>query len=142
MSHIATIDLKITDLDALEKAAEALDMELVRNTTKFHWYNDRSFDPAGYDRAQKCQHILRVKNAGQYDYEIGLVPRGDGQGFEPIYDPMGANAIHKRAGQGCAKLKQQYSAQVSVKALRKQGYRVGSPHVTADGKVVVRGVKS
>ena len=38
MSHVATVEVQITDLDALKAACEKLGLEFVEEKTEFRWY--------------------------------------------------------------------------------------------------------
>lgn len=130
MSHITTVVLQINDLDALEAAAEELDLELVRNARDYKWY--------GRNNA-KCEHKLRVRNAGQQTYEIGLAREGDG--YKLMFDAhMGGyglmekvSATGSRNGKDIDRLRQAYATAVTERTLRADGYRV--QRVNVNGKV-------
>lgn len=139
MSHVADVDLRITDLAALKRAAEELGFELVEGATTYQWYgrflNDwsdseraaglKGFDPKTFGQ---CEHKLRIKGAPAGTYEIGLVkhPEG-GPGWVPIYDAwaggQGVRDIQRMAGGDDLRLlKQGYSREVSMAQIRKQGF--------------------
>lgn len=140
MSHVADVDLRITDLDALRRAADELGLEFVEGATTYNWYgaflNDwrgaegqaraavfKGFDPSTFGQ---CEHKLRIKGAGPGTYEIGLVksPQG-GPGWVPIYDAYGhgGRAVENvTGGVGMPALKQGYAREVTVAQLKKQGY--------------------
>ncbi len=135
MSHVASVELFVTDLDALEVAAERLGLVLERGATTYHWYgswqNDYHAQEAavrnGHDPKSfgKCEHKLR--RADGQGYEIGLVPRVDGgSGWELIYDNWGSGGrlIHDAAGVGLVGLKDEIAAEVSTRILQRKGYRV------------------
>jgi hypothetical protein len=145
MSHIASVQLFVTDLDALEAVADRLGFDLVRGATNYQWYgrfmNDSQLAP-GHDPKTfgTCEHKLRLKNAQSGDYEIGLVRRVDGgQGWELLYDnwsTYGAR-LHAKAGNNLSKLKDELAAEVSTRQLQKQGYRVRRT-VTPQGQIQLR----
>lgn len=135
MSHVATIDLHITDLDALELACKSLGLELIRGKTEYKWYGRHVGDyplPAGFskDELGKCEHAIRVSSgtASQNSnaYEVGVCKRKDGKpGYTLLWDfYAGGLGLEKAIGANAGKLKQNYSAQVACKQLRKQGMRV------------------
>jgi hypothetical protein len=153
MSHVADIALSITDLDALEAAAEAAGYELVRDAKTYRWYgsflNDwqdgsraaalRGIDPKLFGT---CEHKLRRKGAPDSEYEIGLTAVPGRKGLTPIYDSYGGQGrkIEEAfGGVGLPRLKQNYAAQLSARQMRRQGYRV---QITEDaGRLRVRGTK-
>jgi hypothetical protein len=131
MSHVTKIAFEVTDLDCLDEACEELGLELVRGQTKFKWWGTHVGDyplPAGYKQNDmgKCTHAIRVKNNSNA-YEVGVVERKDGSGYDMLWDFYGGGlGLEAAVGQGAHKLKQEYSAAVSIKALKKQGLRVTS----------------
>ena len=128
MSHISRISLKITDLDALAKAAERCGLELVRGKTTYRWYEGDG----------QCEHALVQRKQLALNYEIGLTKAEDGswEMHWDSYDERLANAV---GGQDAAKLKQEYGASVATAQLYKLGMRVNR-YVTSDGRIVVEGV--
>jgi hypothetical protein len=135
MSHVATVDLKITDLDALEVVCERLGLELVREQKTYAWWGTSVGDyalPKGMTTADlgKCAHAIRVKgttprNGHGGPWEIGLVQQPDGS-FLPVYDFFGSagDALHAKTGRGLTTLKAEMAQEVSVRILQRQGYRV------------------
>lgn len=154
MSHVAEVDLKITDLDALAKACEEVGMELVRGQTTWRWYgrflNDwsdeqraaalRGFKPEQFGHSE---HAIRLKDRVVGDYEIGLVPRRDGKaGWEMLYDVYGpGHRLEQKAGVALVELRNQYAASVARAQLVKQGYRVTTARNT-EGHLQVVAVKA
>lgn len=154
MSHVADLDLIITDLDALEAAAESAGYELVRGATTYKWFGRFLNDWSDSSRAAalrgipselfgKCSHKLRRKGVPDgSEYEIGLTEVPGRPGLTPIYDSYGGGKRIEEAfgGVGMPKLKQNYAAHVSAKQLRRQGYRAVITE-QADGRLRVRGTK-
>lgn len=150
MSHVATIDLRITDLEALAIACEALGLELQLGKTTYAWWNSHVGDypiPEGMTVADlgKCQHAIKVKgttpqNGPQGPWEIGLV--ADGDGFRPVFDFFGSAGarLTDKAGVGLSKLKVEYASAIAIRQLARQGYRVRST-VNAQGQRQIVGVK-
>ena len=142
MSHMAAIDLEITDLDALGAACGHLGLELVRGQTTWKWWgswaNDYHAQEAAYnfgvkpEEYGKCaEHVIRMVGDSEA-YEIGVVRRRDGKpGYILLYDFFAqSNKIEKlikgvnekgefdRAG----RLKQYYAACKSQQQLKAKGY--------------------
>lgn len=153
MSHVADIELSITDLDALEAAADAAGYELVRGAKTYTWFGRFLNDWSDGSRAAAlrgipselfgtCEHKLRRKGAAAGEYEIGLTAVPGRPGLTPIYDSYGNGKKLEAAfgGPGLPKLKQTYAAQVSAKQLRRQGYKTTISE-QADGRLRVRATK-
>ena len=60
MSHIAKIELEVTDLDSLIRACQHIGLNLVRGKTTFKWFNGNG----------KCDHAIEIPDVS---YEIGIV---------------------------------------------------------------------
>lgn len=140
MSHIATVDLHITDLAALKPACETLGLEFREGQTSFRWYGRTVGDyplPAGFTASEmgECEHAIRIKD-NTAAYEVGVVRRRDGKpGFVLMYDNWrGGFGLEDVIGRSAGKLKQQYAAQVAASQARKQGYRV-SQSLQTDGSL-------
>ena len=140
MSHVATIELTIKDLDALATAAKKLGLELRRGQTSYRWWGKSVGDfplPAGFtaDELGQCEHALSIPGNDQA-YEIGVVRRRDQKpGWTLLWDfYAGGKGLEAVVGVGATKLKQRYAAEVATKQARRQGFRV-SERVQADGKI-------
>lgn len=136
MSHVATIDLHITDLGALEQAAKRLGFELMHGQTTYKWFGQHVGDyplPAGFtvDDLGKCEHALRHPNA---EYEIGVIRRRDGKpGYSLIWDFFD-DSLARVAGKDCCNVKQQYAGAVARQHAQRNGFRV-QEHVQSDGSI-------
>jgi hypothetical protein len=135
MSHVAAIDLHVTDLDSLGKSAKAHGGELILNQETFNWYgtwqNDydannaayrQGIDPSTYGR---CTHAIKFNGI---KYEIGVVKHPTKPGYTLVYDFFGYDESSQHDGHKLVKLlggndapllKQEYAAQVAVKHLSK-----------------------
>jgi hypothetical protein len=154
MSHVASVKAYVQDLDALERVANELGFELVRDAKTYEWYGtwvndfrgagaavDNGHDPKNFG---KCVHKLRRKDHKSGAYEIGVVNRVDGKpGYELLYDnwSTGGRAVEELAGVGLTKLKQGVATDVTARLLRKKGYRVKVTTDAKTGKRRVIGVK-
>ena len=144
MSHVATIELEIKDLDALELATLDLGLELVRGQKHYKWYGRSVGDyplPVGFTAADlgKCDHVLRIPGDARA-YEIGVCRRRDGKdGFVLQWDfyAGGYGMAAKVGGDKAQALVQGYATQVAIKTARAQGFRVIGRSVKADGTVLV-----
>lgn len=124
MSHITDIKLRITNLDALAAACEALGLELMRGQRAFAWWgtfvgDSRSYGEMTPDKMGKCDHAIRIKgdrpeNGSGGPWEIGVMRSGDG--FSLFYDTYGSagRRLSDRVGQGATLLRQEYAAAVSM----------------------------
>lgn len=132
MSHVATIDLEIKDLDSLEMACRDLGCTLVRGQTSFKWWGHWVQDYHGGDAAYKnaidpntfgtCEHAIKVPGA---KWEIGVTKNMKGK-MVLVYDFYGSegSAIDKVCGNRLLDLKIRYGVHVSTKQARKAGFRV------------------
>ena len=140
MSHVATVEVHIKDLEALKAACKVLGLEFVEGQTTFRWYGRHVGDyplPEGFMQSDmgKCEHAIRLPNNTQA-YEVGVVKRRDGKpGYTLMYDFWaGGYGLEEAIGKQAYRLRQQYSAQVATKQARKQGYRVAQS-VQQDGSL-------
>ena len=130
MSHVATVDVEINDLEALGEAAKVLGLDLMRGQKSYRWYGHHVGDypvPAGFDVADlgKCEHALRVKGDGRA-YEVGVVKRRDGKpGYSLMWDFWsGGYGLEAKVGKDCSKLRQEYAAAVARRQAVQLGYKV------------------
>ena len=136
MSHVATVEIEVRDLDALDAACRRLGLELVRGQQTYRWYGKHVGDfplPAGFAEADlgKCDHAIRVPHAvvtegGEPPYEVGVVRRRDGRpGFVLHWDFFaGGFGLQKHVGNDCALLKQAYATVMAKRTATQQGFQV------------------
>ena len=136
MSHVTTGDLCITDLDAAEVVVNRLGGVLERGKTTFRWFGkwlddwrdpDRAAAMKGFDPKTfgQCEHTIRLQDATGDDYEIGLVRRADGKGWDALYDVFGpGRRLEERFGLGCGRLKKELGVEMAMQRARRRGYRV------------------
>jgi hypothetical protein len=140
MSHISTVQVIVKDLDALKAAVAALGLEFVEGKTSFKWYSRGGLSFYDRDEAQqydKCQHVIRVPGNDKA-YEVGVAPRKDGQGWGLLFDSFaGGRGLMAMIGRNAETLTQQYATEVSVRQMRKAGYRVHQER-QADGRIKLR----
>ena len=113
MSHIATLKVQITDLDALEVAAGKFAAELRRNVHDFKAY------PGTQTR---CQHVISLKG-DRVAYEIGLrqLPQS-AEGYEFAFDTYDGK-LERAFGAGMTQLRNEYTAVVAERQLARRGWR-------------------
>lgn len=128
MSHVTNMDIEVNDLDALKKAAPFLGMELVQQPT-YKWYGTHVGDyplPEGFTAQDlgKCEYALRVVGNPRA-YEVGVVRRKDGKpGYQLLQDFwQGGYGLEQAIGKDGLKLKDEYGAQVALKAMLRAGHR-------------------
>ncbi len=130
MSHVATVDVHITDLAALKAACRSLGLEFHEGKQTFRWYGRMVGDyplPPGFTPSDmgSCDHAIAVKN-NPSAYEVGVVKRRDGKpGYLLMYDFWcDGFGLEDAIGKGACKLRQQYAAHMAATQARRQGYRV------------------
>jgi hypothetical protein len=138
VSHVATVDVHITDLAALKAACTALGLVFHEGQTTHRWYGRSVGDaplPDGLTIADlgKCEHAIGLLD-NTHAYEVGVVRRRDGKpGYQLMYDSWrGGFGLEDVIGSQAGKLRQHYAAEVAARQARKQGYRV-TQGVRADG---------
>jgi hypothetical protein len=148
MSHVATINIEIKDLDALTAAAAQLGLELVRGVSRYRWFGTlvekNTPLPTGFTEQDlgKCDHVIRIPN-NNVAYEIGVCQRRDGKpGYQLMWDYWlnGYGIVRAVGGATAPKLIQEYSAQVAMKDLMRKGYRTRLER-KEDGRILVQATK-
>ena len=132
MSHVASVNCFVTELADARAAALACGFTFMENQRSYKWYgrfmNDSNLAP-GHDPKTfgQCQHALRLKDHTSSDYEIGLVPRVDGQpGWELLYDNFASygRRLEEKAGASLVTLKNEILAAATIRTMQRQGFRV------------------
>lgn len=115
MSHLATVEAQIKDLDAVEAACKEMGWTLHRGQTQFKmWYDDQF---------EKCDHAISIP--GNFNgMELGLVKQDDGT-FRLHHDDLIEDELEKRmtADNGFCGFLPQYEAAVTRKFLMRKGIR-------------------
>ncbi len=126
-SHVVTVNVKITDLDALRAAAEHCGLTFSKADT-YTWYGRHVGDyplPEGFKASDlgKCDYKLSRPDAPGA-YEIGIVQREDG--FVPIFDFYGHSGrqLQKHVGSRGEKLIDRYGLECAISAAAEQGWMV------------------
>ena len=139
MSHVATVEIEIQNLEDLNLACNRIGLEFREGQDTYRWYGQHMMDypiPEGFTQADlgKCEHALRVRG-NERSYEIGVVKRRDGlPGYALMYDFWcGGHGLESVVGQGCQKLVQSYATVAAQRVLREQGFSV-QEHVLPSGK--------
>ena len=110
MSHIARIELEVTDLESLSKACHEIGLNLVKGKTTFKWFNGDG----------KCNHAIEVPGAS---YEIGLIKVEKDKGYI-LQTDFFDKGIEKAIGKNGGLLKQRYAIQRTKTEAKRKGYRV------------------
>jgi hypothetical protein len=151
MSHVATVDLEVKDLDALAEACNAIGLELVRGQQTYEWYGTHVGDypvPAGFVKEDlgKCDHAIRIpgdhSDKDHKPYEIGVFGRRDGRpGYTLMWDFWaGGRGLQKLAGNDCCNVKREYAYVVAKRQAMAQGFTVQSTR-NADGSIKMIAMK-
>jgi hypothetical protein len=114
MSHVATVQALVKDLDALETAVEKFGGELRRNQTSFKMWGT----------PERCLHAIRLKN-NPGGYEIGLrqATPEDKDTFEFACDFFDGSLV-RAFGSELKNLRNEYMAVVAERQLQRRGYSV------------------
>ncbi len=147
MSHVATVAIVIKDLTALKLACKTVGLEFKENQKTYKWYGTWVDDYNGNNAAYKsgikpedygkCDHAISVPNNSEA-YEIGLVKRKDGKGYNLVWDFWsGGYGLETLAGKDCSKVVQNYSLEVAKKEMISKGYSVGKTTIDANGELEV-----
>lgn len=132
MSHVVSVDIKITDIKALQMACAELGLTFKPNQQTHAWYgkwvNDYNEDNAAFRQGikpedyGKCVHAIGVPGSG---YEIGVVKHQSGEGFTLAWDFFGTGKkINDTIGAGGEKLKQMYGVCKATLIAKSKGYIV------------------
>lgn len=147
MSHIATVDLEVHDLDALAEAAERVGLQLVYGQQTYHWFGSNVSNyplPEGFTTADlgRCEHAIRIPPdaaaaAGRLPYEIGIARRRDGKdGWLLFWDFwMGGFGLQERAGPNCEHLSREYAGITATREAMLHGFTLGEELRREDGSI-------
>lgn len=150
MSHISKCETQYKSLTEVKTAGDVLGFDFIENQRTHAWYGRMVGDSAegratarefGVENLGKCDHVLRLKDHRQGDYEIGVVRRDDGT-YSLVYDSWGpGQRLEERAGKGLTRFKQEYGIAVTQarveKTLARQGFRMTREDI-GDGRVRLR----
>jgi len=145
MSHVALVEITITDLDALQKACAACGLEFRKDQKTYRWFGKWVSDYHAKDAAYlhginpkdygKCIHAIGVPDNKQA-YEIGVCSNPKGAGYVLIWDFWnGGYGLLAIAGENCDKLFQAYTKEVTVKKLKNKGYSLTKTNVYDNGEI-------
>lgn len=130
MSHVTRTEFGVQDLDCTDEACVELGAELVRGKRTYKWFGRFLGDTAeirdiGAENYGKSAHVIRVKNAPEGMYEVGLVRNKADTGWDLVYDAWcGGCGLEARLGKNLSKLRIAYNMAVAAKQLRRQGYKM------------------
>ena len=138
MSHIAKIELEITDIETLKLACERLGLQFKENQQTYKWYGSWIGDtalPEGITVADlgKCNHAIRVPGA---QYEIGIVKRD--QKYVLLWDYWDRGGLLEKLGKNAGRLKQAYAIERVRKEARLKGHRICEQKTNQGIRLVLR----
>jgi hypothetical protein len=140
MSHVSTIPAEVRDLDGLRAACRRMGWEFREGQKSYAWYGRYVGDTQLPEHLRgltneelgRCDHAIRVPGAS---YEVGVVEKADGSGYELRWDYYSAGGlIQKLGGESAPVLLQAYALGCAQIDLEAQGYQV-TEQVLADGTV-------
>ncbi len=108
MSHLARIELEVTNIETLSKACQRIGLNLVQGKTTFKWYEGNG----------NCNHAIVIPGAS---YEIGLVYKNDKYELQTDFWDKGIEAA---IGKNGGLLKQGYAVERTRSEAVRKGYRV------------------
>lgn len=137
MSHVATVQVEIRDLAALEAAAQRCGLEFVRGQRTYEWYGRHMGDypvPEGMtiNDLGKCDHALRIPDQPG-SYEVGVRALPDGR-FVLAWDFIDHGLAKRMGGERADKFRQAYATEVALRKARAMGFAV-TENVKADGTI-------
>jgi hypothetical protein len=124
MSHIQTIEIEITDLQALKNTCKRLGLVWKQDQKTFKWYGQNP---------EKCDHAISVPNA---NYEIGVLKNVGMKGFTLQVDYYDRKVTEK-IGQLGGLFKQAYGLEKAKIEAIKKGYSVRE-HRVNDRQIELR----
>lgn len=149
MSHVAHVEVYVTDLDVLDAACKRLGLELQRDKTEWCWWGNDVGDSdlaQGFNRSQfgRGDHAIKVAGTNPRmgsvgPWEIGLVKRPDGQpGWALLYDQFGMHGrmLEAAAGSGLSKLKRELAVESAKAEMYRMGYQVYTVDVNGETQVI------
>ncbi len=99
---------------------------------QFKWYVNGASAEQIASGFGKCEHAIGCENTS-YNYEIGVVRRKDGEGWQLVFDPYDSRLAEK-VGRTCEKLVAAYSEEYAIDFASKNGFSV-ERSINADGHV-------
>jgi len=137
MSHIATIDVVISDLEALKETCKAKGWTFKEGQKTYKWFGSWVGDtpmPKGMKKSDlgKCDHAIGIPGC---KYEVGVRVQDDGS-YGLAWDYWGAGGlVEALGGQKAPKLVQGYATEKLKIEARRMSYAVESEEIMADGSV-------
>jgi hypothetical protein len=122
MSHVSTLSIQVSDVDAFEAACRECGVELLREQKTFKTY--------GGSRNPCDMAVVDVANPNAY--EIGLVRNAAGK-YEVKTDEW-ENDLQKKVGKNAGLLLQHYGIGAAKRVAIKQGMQVRE-HKLPDGRI-------
>lgn len=118
MSHVTKVEMKIKNLEALERAFQDIGMEFMQGQTHFKSYG-------GETNEGKCQHAARIPG-NDLAYEVGIARDVQEGGYKLLWDTWaGAGGlVDKVGGTEMASLRGRYSENLANSHWQKRGYRM------------------
>lgn len=142
MSHVAKIQLQITDLDALDAACRELGLTLNRDQRSYAWFGRHVGDyplPEGFTQHDlgHCEHAIKVPGT---NWEIGVARARGHSHYTLLFDFYGsqgqpiAKAIGGNEG---TKLKRAYATHAAIQQAKKQGWTYTRREVNGKTKLTL-----
>ena len=145
MSHVATVDVEIQNLEWLAQACQKIGLEWLPGQTTYRWFGESLGDfplPAGFSEEDlgHCEHAIGLPEHSirrwSESYQIGVVKRRDGRpGWSLLWDFYdGGKGLQNVVGEGCCQLIKAYTSIAVRETALRQGLRVSEQQL-ADGSI-------
>ena len=145
MSHVATVDVEIKNLEWLAQACQKIGLEWLPEQTTYRWFGVSVGDfplPAGFSKEElgHCDHAIGLPTSSSprasEAYQIGVVKRRDGRpGWSLLWDFYeGGKGLQNVVGEGCCQLIKSYTSIAVRETALRQGLRVSEQQL-ADGSI-------
>jgi hypothetical protein len=125
MSHVVSVDLLVTDLQAVEATCKELGLTFKRGQTHYRWWGRSVGDyplPNGFKASDLgyCEHAIEVPGSG---YDIGLAKKPGSRGYTMLFDFFGVGRpiVEKLGGQALPKFVQTYGVLKATLEAKKKG---------------------
>lgn len=138
MSHVVSIDVEITDLEALKAACTRLGFEFLEGQS-YKWWGRHVGDyplPAGFtpEELATSLHSIRVPQAFK-GFTVGVFKSKTGPGYQLLWDHYDDGLKAAMGGEQGGKLAQAYALEKAKKEMRLRGRHLLREEVKADGTV-------
>lgn len=129
MSHLVSVAIEITDLDAVKATCRELGLQFLQGQKTYNWYGYSVGDyplPDGFTKEDlgHCEHAIGIPGT---TWQVGLAKPRNGKGYRLLFDFYGTQGrpiLEALGGQQAHKFCQLYGVHKATLAARKLGHSV------------------